>query len=64
MLDSAKKQIGKTHKVLIEKYENGIISGKSDNFYTVKSRGDRSLIGDIVDITITDIKHSTLIGKL
>ena len=64
MIESAKNQIGKTHKVLIENYENGIISGKSDNFYTVKAKGDKTLLGKIIDIKIKKANHSTLIGEL
>ena len=64
MIQTAKNQIGKTYKVLIEKFEDGIISGKSDNFYSVRAKGDKDLLGKIVDIKITQSHHSTLIGEI
>jgi len=60
----AKNQIGKTYKVLVERYEDGKIFGKSDNFYSVEAKGDESLLGKIVDVNITEARHSTLIGTL
>jgi tRNA-2-methylthio-N6-dimethylallyladenosine synthase len=60
----AKNQIGKTYKVLVERYEDGKIYGKSDNFYSVEAKGDKSLLGKIVDVNITEARHSTLIGIL
>ena len=60
----AKNQIGKTHKVLIEKYENGKIFGKSDNFYSVEANGDESLLGKIINITIKEAYHSKLVGEI
>jgi len=60
----AKNQIGKTYKVLVERYENGKIFGKSDNFYSIEANGDESLLGKIVDVKIKESRHSTLIGEL
>ena len=64
MEEKSKSQIGKVYKVLIERYEDGKIYGKSDNFYSVVANGDESNLGKIVEITINDAKHSTLIGEL
>jgi len=58
----SKSQIGKKLKVLFENYENGILSGKSDNFYTVKVKGDESLLGEIKEVTIIDSHLSSLTG--
>jgi len=60
----AKAQISKKYKVLVERYEDGKIYGKSDNFYSVESNGDESMLGKIVEITIKEARHSTLIGEL
>jgi tRNA-2-methylthio-N6-dimethylallyladenosine synthase len=60
----SEEKVGKTMKVLIEKYENGIVSGKSDNFYTVKAKGDESLVGKIIDIKITESHLSSLTGEI
>jgi tRNA-2-methylthio-N6-dimethylallyladenosine synthase len=60
----SKENIGKTMKVLFEKYENGILSGKSDNFYTVKVKGNKNLLGKIVDVKIIESHLSNLTGKI
>ena len=64
MINSAKNQIGKTYEVLIEKYDNGIVSGKSDNFYSVQTKGDKNMLGKFININIIDSHYSTLIGKI
>ena len=65
MIDNkAKNTIGKTYKVLVEEYRDGFVFGKSDNFYSVKAKGDKSLLGKIIPIKIIDSKHSTLIGEI
>ena len=60
----AKETIGKTYKVLVEEYKDGMVFGKSDNFYSVKAKGDESLLGKIIPIKIIEAKHSTLIGEI
>jgi len=60
----SKSQIGKKMKVLFENYENGILSGKSDNFYTIKVKGNENLLGKIVDVTITESHLNSLIGEI
>ena len=62
--NKAKNTIGKTYEVLVENYKDGYISGKSDNFYSVKAKGDESLLGKIIPIKIIEAKHSTLIGEI
>jgi tRNA-2-methylthio-N6-dimethylallyladenosine synthase len=60
----AKEQIGKTYKVLVERYENGKIYGKSDNFYSVEANGDESMLGKIVDVKIKEANKHTLKGEV
>jgi len=62
--EKSEEKVGKTMKVLFEKYENGILSGKSDNFYTVKAKGDESLLGNIVDVKIIESHLSSLTGEV
>ncbi len=62
--NKAKNTIGKTYEVLVENYKDGYISGKSDNFYSVRAKGDESLLGKIIPIKIIEAKHSTLIGEI
>jgi len=59
----AKNQIGKTYKMLVERYENGKIFGKSDNFYSIEANGDESLLGEIVEVKIIESHHSKLVGS-
>ena len=59
----AKNQIGKTYKVLVERYENGKIYGKSDNFYSIEANGDENMLGKIVEVKIKESHHSKLIGE-
>ena len=58
------QQIGKTFKVLIEEYNDGFIMGRSDNSYLVKAKGDKSLVGKIVEIKITESHLNRLNGEL
>ncbi|MEO1959237.1 MAG: tRNA (N6-isopentenyl adenosine(37)-C2)-methylthiotransferase MiaB [Nautiliaceae bacterium] len=56
----SQNQIGKTYKVLVE--EEGM--GKSDNFFTVKFKKDKSLLGKIIDVKIKDANKHTLYGEV
>ena len=58
------QQIGKRMKVLIEEYKNGYIIGRSDNSYLVKAKGDKKLVGEIVDIKIIKSYLNRLVGEL
>ena len=58
------QQIGKTFKVLIEEYNDGFITGRSDNSYLVTAKGDKSLVGQIVEIKITESHLNRLNGEL
>jgi len=60
----SKEQIGKTMKVLFENYENGIVSGKSDNFWTIKAKGNENLVGKIVNVKITESHLGSLNGEI
>jgi tRNA-2-methylthio-N6-dimethylallyladenosine synthase len=56
----SQNQIGKTYKVLVE--EEGM--GKSDNFFTVKFKKDKSLLGKIINVKIKDANKHTLYGEV
>ena len=69
--DSAKKQnskyMGKVIKVLVEgtsKRNAEILSGYSESNKLVNFKGDKSLIGQIVDVKITKTKSWTLEGEV
>jgi tRNA-2-methylthio-N6-dimethylallyladenosine synthase len=56
----AAEQIGKVYKVLIE--EPG--TGKSDNFFSVKTEPDSAYVGKIVNVKITEANKHTLRGEI
>lgn len=59
--------IGKIKKVLIDgigKSGDGFISGRSEDNTIVETKGDRSQIGNFVDIKIESAKNWAVIGKL
>lgn len=49
--------------VLIEKYENGIISGHTENYIPVKANGVESDINELLMIHIDKMEYPYLIGK-
>jgi tRNA-2-methylthio-N6-dimethylallyladenosine synthase len=59
------KELGKVHKVLIEDLrEDGMVSGKSNNNFTIKLKGSEELLGQIVDVKITEVSRMVLFGEL
>lgn len=61
--DYAKKQIGKTLRVLFEKKENDYYVGHGDNYLLVKVKSEDDLIGHIHDVII-DTYDDILIGRV
>ena len=64
-------KIGKKETILIEKFDEGVFIGKSDNNFTVKIKDTKNpfsennyTIGDIYPITIDGVEKSTLIGHI
>jgi tRNA-2-methylthio-N6-dimethylallyladenosine synthase len=59
------KELGRVHKVLIEDLrEDGMVSGKSNNNFTIKIKGSEELLGKIVDVKITEVSRMVLFGEL
>lgn len=61
-----KEYLGKTIKVLVEgksKKNENILSGYSDTWKIVNFKGNKNLIGKIVDVRITNVKTFTLEGE-
>ena len=48
----------------VSKKKTGCISGKSDEFIIVEFEGDKSLIGQFVDVEITDAMNWAVFGKI
>lgn len=66
-LEQNKKLLGKTVKVLVEevsKNNEKILSGRTNSAKLVHFEADRSLIGQLVDIRINNVKTFTLEGVL
>ena len=65
--ENYKRFIGKKMRVLaddVSKKKIGCISGKSEEFIIVEFEGDESLIGQFVDVEITDAMNWAVFGKL
>ena len=61
-----KEYLGKTIKVLVEgksKKNENVLSGYSDTWKIVNFKGNKNLIGKIVDVRITNVKTFTLEGE-
>ncbi|KXO16704.1 tRNA-i(6)A37 thiotransferase enzyme MiaB [Clostridiales bacterium KA00134] len=66
-LEKNKKLIGSTQKVLVEnisKNNESRVSGRTDGFKLVNFEGDKSLIGQIVDVEITSANTFSLEGRV
>ena len=66
-LEKNKAYIGKTVKVLVEdisKSNKDRVSGRTEEFKTISFDGDRSLIGQIVNVKVTDANTFSLVGEL
>lgn len=62
-----KRFIGKKMRVLAEdvsKKRSGFLTGKSNEFIIVEFAGDSSLIGQFVDVEITDARNWAVIGRI
>lgn len=59
------EHVGKTYDILVEEQDdNGLLSGRTRNNTLVHFKGDKSLIGNIVNVKIVDCKTFYLIGQL
>ncbi len=67
ILELNKKRVGKTYKVLAEDIstnDSDYITGRLEDNSLVHFKGDKSVIGSIVDVKITDCKTFYLVGEL
>lgn len=64
--ENYKRFIGKKMRVLVDdvsKKREGYVSGKSNEFIIVEFEGDKSLIGQFVDVEITDSMNWAVVGR-
>lgn len=67
VLEKNKKLIGTSVKVLVDdvsKNDDTMLSGRTEEFKLVHFKGDKSLIGSIVDVKIEDAKTFSIQGKI
>ncbi len=57
-------QVGKTVQVLLETWQDGILSGYSENYTLVKIPGNRALCNTIQPVLLTDTVGNACIGTL
>lgn len=65
--ENYKRFIGRRMRVLVDdvsKKREGFVSGKSNEFIIVEFEGDKSLIGQFVDVEITDAMNWAVRGKM
>ena len=58
---------GKTYEILVEDYQpklDGYICGRTDCGRLVSFKGDKSLIGEFVNVEIQSAKSASLFGKI
>lgn len=62
-----KRFVGKKMRVLVDgvsKKREGYVTGKSDEFIIVEFEGDKSLVGQFVEIQVIDSMNWAVIGKM
>ncbi len=66
LVEDNAKQLGKTHSVLFESYdeENLLLEGRSDSNKLIRVRAGRNLIGEICQVKIAEVRSAQLIGEL
>lgn len=62
--ENNQKLLGKNINVLVEKYKNGSLIGKTKTYKTVKLTGKKKLVGNFVKVKITQAKDWGLEGEL
>ncbi|MBO5163912.1 MAG: tRNA (N6-isopentenyl adenosine(37)-C2)-methylthiotransferase MiaB [Ruminococcus sp.] len=65
--ENYKRFIGRKMRVLVDdvsKKREGFVSGKSNEFIIVEFEGDKSLIGQFVDVEITDAMNWAVLGRM
>ncbi|HDM90231.1 MAG TPA: radical SAM protein, partial [candidate division WOR-3 bacterium] len=64
MREYREKFVGKKLQVIAEKVKNGVLEGTSENYLRIRFEGPESLLGEIVDVTVTGIDENMLTGTV
>lgn len=59
-----KKHIGCTLTVIAETYEDGFLTGHSDNYLKVRFKGPEKLLGSEVNVKLSEYKDKMLFGEV
>jgi len=63
-LEKNKKFIGRTVRVLVENYNKGVNTGRSEHFKIVKFKSSKSCVGEIIPVKITKAMEWLLWGQI
>ena len=63
VLERNQQCIGKVFPVLVESAENGKLTGRTEHFRLVHFKGSNALIGEIVNVKITNVKTFHMEGE-
>ncbi|MBE5755568.1 MAG: tRNA (N6-isopentenyl adenosine(37)-C2)-methylthiotransferase MiaB [Clostridiales bacterium] len=60
------EMLGKTYEVLVESYDakNDILYGSLDSGKTITFKGNKACVGEFVDVKVTNVKKSVLVGEI
>ena len=64
VLEKNQKCIDKEYSVLVESADDGKLTGRTEHFRLVHFKGDESLVGEIVNVKITNVKTFHMEGEL
>ena len=64
VLEKNQQCIGKEYSVLVESADDGKLTGRTEHFRLVHFKGDESLVGEIVNVKITNVKTFHMEGEL
>lgn len=64
VLDKNKQCIGKVFPVLVESKNDDKLTGRTEHFRLVHFKGSKDLIGDIVNVKITNVKTFHTVGEI
>ena len=64
VLEKNQQCIDKVYSVLVESADDGKLTGRTEHFRLVHFKGDESLVGEIVNVKITNVKTFHMEGEL
>ncbi len=59
-----KTQLGTVHQVIPEQRKNGVLQGHTRDYILVRIQGDKSMIGQLIDVELTDYDGTYCYGEI